>query len=74
MGNREDMVAALACAAAGKVKTELELGTVFALNSILDWLQNGMVAARVVGDFVDAALTGDAAKFGPLAAREREPA
>jgi propanol-preferring alcohol dehydrogenase len=55
VGNREDMVETLAFAAEGRVKADIELEPLSAINSIFDRLKEGKVAGRVVLDFVDAA-------------------
>ncbi len=51
VGTREDMAEALAFAAQGKVKADIELQPLSAINKIFDRLQHGDVAARVVIDF-----------------------
>ena len=51
VGTREDMAEALAFAAEGKVKADIELQPLSAINEIFDRLQHGDVAARVVIDF-----------------------
>lgn len=51
VGNREDMAEALAFAAAGKVKADIELQPLSAINDVFDRLAHGKVAARVVIDF-----------------------
>ncbi len=51
VGTRRDMIEALAFAAAGKVKADIELQPLSALNAIFDRLQHGDVPARVVLDF-----------------------
>ncbi len=51
VGTREDMAEALAFAAQGKVKADIELQPLTAINKIFDRLQHGDVAARVVIDF-----------------------
>jgi propanol-preferring alcohol dehydrogenase len=51
VGNREDMAEALAFAADGKVKADIELQPLTAINSVFDRLEHGKVAARVVLDF-----------------------
>jgi len=55
VGNREDMAETLAFAAEGKVKADIELEPLSAINSIFDRLEHDKVAGRVVIDFVDAA-------------------
>jgi propanol-preferring alcohol dehydrogenase len=51
VGNREDMAETLAFAAAGKVKADIELQPLAAINDVLTRLEHGKVAARVVLDF-----------------------
>ena len=51
VGTREDMAEALAFAAAGKVKADIELQPLSAINSIFERLAHGEVASRVVLDF-----------------------
>ncbi len=51
VGNREDMAEALAFAAEGKVKADIELQPLAAINEVFDRLEHGKVAARVVLDF-----------------------
>jgi propanol-preferring alcohol dehydrogenase len=51
VGTREDMAEALAFAAQGKVKADIELQPLSAINKVFDRLQHGDVAARVVIDF-----------------------
>lgn len=51
VGTRQDMAEALAFAAEGKVKADIELQPLSAINSVLDRLERGEVAARVVLDF-----------------------
>jgi alcohol dehydrogenase, propanol-preferring len=51
VGTRQDMVEALAFAVEGKVKADIEIQPLSSINSILDRLKNGEVAARVVLDF-----------------------
>jgi len=52
VGNREDMAETLAFAAAGKVKADVELQPLSAINTIFDRLEHGKVAGRIVLDFV----------------------
>src|ERR1700693_709896 len=52
VGNREDMAEALAFAAEGKIKADIELQPLSAINEIFDRLKQGKVAGRVVLDFV----------------------
>jgi alcohol dehydrogenase, propanol-preferring len=54
VGNREDMAEALAFAAEGKVKADIELQPLSAINDIFDRLEHGKVAGRVVLDFIGA--------------------
>ena len=51
VGNREDMAEALAFAADGKVKADIEMQPLSAINDVFDRLEHGKVAARVVLDF-----------------------
>ena len=51
VGTRQDMAEALAFAAEGKVKADIELQPLSAVNQVLDRLERGEVAARVVLDF-----------------------
>ncbi|MDP3356743.1 MAG: alcohol dehydrogenase AdhP [Polaromonas sp.] len=51
VGTRQDMAEALAFAAEGKVKADIELQPLSAINSVLDRLGRGDVAARVVLEF-----------------------
>lgn len=51
VGTREDMAEALAFAAAGKVKADIELQPLSAINQVFERLQQGKVASRVVLDF-----------------------
>jgi len=52
VGNRQDMAEALAFAADGKVKADVELQPLSAINQVIDRLEHGNVAARVVIDFM----------------------
>ena len=54
VGSRQDMAEALSFAAEGKVKAEVELQPLSAINQILDRLEHGKVASRVVLDFTTA--------------------
>ena len=54
VGTRQDMAEALAFAAEGKVKADIELQPLSAINQVLDRLERGNVAARVVLEFADA--------------------
>jgi len=51
VGDREDMVEALDYAAEGKVKADIELQPLSAINEIFNRLKHGDVAARVVLEF-----------------------
>lgn len=51
VGTRQDMAEALAFAAEGRVVADIELQPLSAINSVLDRLERGEVAARVVLDF-----------------------
>ena len=51
VGTRQDMVEALAFAAEGKVKADIELQPLSSINKIFERLQHGDVASRVVLDF-----------------------
>jgi len=51
VGTRQDMAEALAFAAAGKVKADIELQPLSAINSVFERLQCGEVPSRVVLDF-----------------------
>ncbi len=51
VGNREDLAETLAFGAEGKVKAEIELQPLSAIDSVFDRLEHGDVAARVVLDF-----------------------
>ena len=53
VGTRQDMAEALAFAAVGKVKADIELQPLSAINQVLNRLERGEVAARVVIDFAD---------------------
>jgi alcohol dehydrogenase, propanol-preferring len=54
VGNREDMAETLAFAALGKVKADIELQPLSAINTIFDRLEHGKVGGRVVLDFLAA--------------------
>lgn len=54
VGNREDMAETLAFAAEGKVKADIELQPLSAINAIFDRLEHGKVDGRIVLDFVGA--------------------
>ncbi len=51
VGNRVDMAEALAFAAEGKVKADIELQPLSAINDVFDRLKKGEVPSRVVLDF-----------------------
>jgi propanol-preferring alcohol dehydrogenase len=51
VGTRRDMAEALAFAAAGKVKADIELQPLSAINQVLERLDHGEVASRVVLNF-----------------------
>lgn len=51
VGTRQDMAEALAFAAIGKIKADVELQPLSAINEIFSRLEHGKVAARVVLDF-----------------------
>lgn len=51
VGTREDMAEALAFAAAGKVKADIERQPLSAINQVFERLHQGKVASRVVLDF-----------------------
>ena len=51
VGNRKDMAEALAFAAQGKVKADIELQPLSAINDIFERLEHGKVPSRVVIDF-----------------------
>jgi propanol-preferring alcohol dehydrogenase len=51
VGTRWDMVEALAFAAQGKVKADVELQPLASINQVFERLEHGDVAARVVIDF-----------------------
>src|SRR6202030_4757587 len=59
VGTREDMAEALAFAAVGKVKADIELQPLSSINGIFDRLEHGDVPSRVVLDFA-----GSEAKTG----------
>ena len=51
VGTRQDMAEALAFAAEGKVKADIELQPLSAINQVLERLEHGKVASRAVIDF-----------------------
>jgi propanol-preferring alcohol dehydrogenase len=61
VGNREDMAEALAFAVDGKVKADIELQPLSAINDVFDRLEHGKVAGRVVLDFLGTAAHDDTA-------------
>lgn len=52
VGTRMDMAEALAFAAEGKVKADIELQPLSTINQVLERLEHGQVASRVVIDFI----------------------
>jgi propanol-preferring alcohol dehydrogenase len=54
VGNRMDMAEALAFAAEGKVKADIELQPLSAINDVFERLKKGEVPSRVVLDFTAA--------------------
>jgi propanol-preferring alcohol dehydrogenase len=54
VGTRQDMAEALAFAASGKVKADIELQPLSAINQVLQRLEHDDVASRVVLDFASA--------------------
>jgi propanol-preferring alcohol dehydrogenase len=64
VGTRQDMAEALAFAAAGKVKADIELQPLSSINQVFDRLEHGDVASRVVVDF---AKTFDRVEHGEVA-------
>ena len=69
VGNREDMAETLAFAANGKIKADIELQPLSAINDIFDRLKHGKVAGRIVLDFV-ANKSGDKQSKAPTAKKE----
>jgi propanol-preferring alcohol dehydrogenase len=55
VGTRKDMAEALAFAADGKVKADIELQPLSAINTVFERLEHGDVPSRVVLDFTSAA-------------------
>jgi propanol-preferring alcohol dehydrogenase len=51
VGTRRDMAEALAFAAAGKVKADIELRPLSSINEVFERLEHGDVASRVVLEF-----------------------
>ncbi len=70
VGNREDMAETLAFAAEGRVKADIELQPLSAINDIFNRLKHGKVAGRVVLDFVGAEAGGKAERLSSAVARE----
>ena len=68
VGNREDMAEALAFAAEGKVKADIELQPLSAINEIFERLKQGRVAGRVVLDFTGA--TADVRQSEAISAKK----
>ncbi len=68
VGTREDMGEALAFAAAGKVKADYELQPLSDINQVLQRLENGQVASRVILDFVTTHGNGRVAEKRPALA------
>ena len=62
VGTREDMTETLAFAAEGKIKADIELQPLSAINEIFNRLQLGKVTGRVVLDFVGGKPNGRQAK------------
>jgi propanol-preferring alcohol dehydrogenase len=54
VGTRQDMAEALAFAAEGKVKADIELQPLASINNVFDRLEHGDVPSRVVLDFAAA--------------------
>jgi len=51
VGTRQDMAEALAFAAAGKVKADIQLQPLSSINKVFDRLEHGKVPARVILEF-----------------------
>ena len=51
VGTRQDMAEALAFAAAGKVKADIELQPLSAINQVFERLEHGAVASRIMIEF-----------------------
>ncbi len=58
VGNRQDLAESLSFAAAGKVKADIELQPLSDINEVLQRLEHGDVAARIVLDLTRAAARG----------------
>jgi propanol-preferring alcohol dehydrogenase len=69
VGTRKDMAECLDFAATGKVKADIELQPLSAINSIFERLEHGDVPSRVVLDF-----TGAAVQKAPSPAKQAVPA
>ncbi|NEU14813.1 alcohol dehydrogenase AdhP [Methylobacterium sp. BTF04] len=69
VGTRKDMAECLQFAAEGKVKADIELQPLSAINTIFERLERGDVPSRVVLDF-----TGSAAEKSAAPAKEAVPA
>jgi propanol-preferring alcohol dehydrogenase len=74
VGNREDMAETLSIAAEGKVKADIELQPLSAINTVFDRLKHGKVAGRVVLDFVGAEARSHRSKASETEKNENEPA
>src|SRR6202522_2482065 len=59
VGTRRDMVEALAFAAEGKVKADIELQPLLSINEVFERLEHGDVPSRVVLDFSAIAVTSE---------------
>ena len=70
VGNREDMAETLAFAAQGRVRADVELDPLSAINSIFTRLREGKVAGRAVIDFTDPPA---GARTVPIEARQSVP-
>ncbi len=66
VGTRKDMAECLEFAADGKVKADVELQPLSAINSVFDRLERGDVPSRVVLDFTGAADAAQAAAVADL--------
>jgi propanol-preferring alcohol dehydrogenase len=66
VGTREDMAETLAFAVEGKIKADIELQPLSAINDIFDRLKHGKVAGRVVLDF-SGSKPGDRQAKAPVA-------
>ena len=64
VGTRQDMAEALAFAAAGKVKADIELRPLSSINEVFGRLEHGTVASRVVIEFPGASRSTAAAPRG----------